>query len=117
MVPPSPPPPTATTHGGGGEASVKCVYDLMQICERLMRDTWGRVSFKLRINPLKVLPNINSSHRVAFMGHGVMRNTWLSHGLSSRARTRARTEPCSVNIPKSHAKDVDQQLTERQRFG
>lgn len=106
--------PKSAENSTGGRASVRCAYDLMQICERLMRDAWGCVSSKLRINPLKLLPSINSSGRVALVGHSVMGNTWLSNVFQV---THTHTPPCSVNIRKSHANNVDEQMTERQRFG
>lgn len=110
--------PKSAENSTCGRASVRCAYDLMQICERLMRDAWGCVSSKLRINPLKLLPSINSSGRVALVGHSVMGNTWLSNVFQvTHTHAHTHTPPCSVNILKSHANNVDEQMTERQRFG
>lgn len=47
-----------------------------------------------------------------------MGNTWLSNDFQvTRTHAHAHTPPCSVNILESHANNVDEQMTERQRFG
>lgn len=51
----------------------------MQICKRLTRDTWGNTSIKLRINTMRLLSHINSSHYKVFKRQSKIRNTWVSN--------------------------------------